>query len=373
MYHHLRLLAARFELILVSLSDQEVSREQIQELEKFCSRVVVHRLRWPGLLWSLLTGLFSRKPLQVHYFFRKKIARLIRELVRQTRPDVVYCQLLRMAEYAKGLEAPVVLDYMDAFSLGMERRAEQSAWWKRPIFWLEQRRLVAYEQAIFPWFRGHAMISEQDIGALQLPEDWEEAIRMIPNGVDAGFFQPKEEVEPDMELLFVGNMGYFPNVRAASILARQILPVIREDQPASLMLAGARPAPEVQLLATENGVLLTGWVEDIRDCYARGQVFAAPLFAGSGQQNKILEAMAMGIPCVVTSIVNEAIGATPGQHLLVADSVEAFIPAIRRLLNNPDLRAEMGREARDFVLKHYAWEAVGHEVEAWLTAAMEGE
>lgn len=366
-YHHIRLLADRYDIYLFSLSDKPVSEKEEAHLKSFCKEVHIQYVRKGDILVELLKGIFSRLPFQVHYFLRSEIKQDFQSKIRAIKPDVVYCQLLRMAAYADELPFPKALDYMDTFSLGMKRRIQNSPWWQRPLLRIELARLINYEQRIFPLFNAHSIISKQDKEAL--PLDDSSTIITIPNGVDTEFFRPDPTVIPDSEIVFVGNMGYFPNVEAAKILAREILPGVKKVIPAGLLLAGARPATEVKLLEAEPDVSLTGWLDDIRDGYRSGKVFVAPLFAGSGQQNKILEAMSMGIPCVVTKIVNEAIGGTHGKNLFVAESIQEFIDLTIRLLQDEELRARMGAEARDFVRATFDWVSVGEQVIRFLGEA----
>lgn len=369
-YHHIRLLAEHWDIYLFSLSDKPVSDSDKAHLASLCKEVHIQYVKKGDILGALLKGIFSRLPFQVHYFLRSGIKQAFQSKIRGINPDVVYCQLLRMAEYAEGLPAPKALDYMDTFSLGMKRRIQNSPWWQRPILSIELARLTNYERDIFPVFDSHSIISKQDKEAL--PLDDSSRVLTIPNGVDTDFFQPDPAISPDQEIVFVGNMGYFPNVEAAKILALEILPHIKKATPCKLLLAGARPATEVKLLEAEQDVSLTGWLDDIRDGYRRGKVFVAPLFAGSGQQNKILEAMSMEIPCVVTKIVNEAIGGTHGKNLFVAESIQEFVDLSIKLLQNEELRSQMGKEARSFVRATYDWESVGEQVVSFLGEAQSG-
>lgn len=366
-YHHIRLLAEHWDIYLFSLSDKSVSDSDETHLASLCKEVHIQYVKKGDILGALLKGIFSRLPFQVHYFLRSTFKQEFQSKIRAINPDVVYCQLLRMAEYAEGLPSPKALDYMDTFSLGMKRRIQNSPWWQRPILSIELARLTNYEREIFPVFDSHSIISKQDKEAL--PLDDSSRVITIPNGVDTEFFRPDPAIIPDQEIVFVGNMGYFPNVEAAKVLAREILPQVKKETRCRLLLAGARPTTEVKLLEAEQDVSLTGWLDDIRDGYRRGKVFVAPLFAGSGQQNKILEAMSLGIPCVVTKIVNEAIGGTHGENLFVAASIQEFIDLTIKLLQNEELRDRMGAEGRSFVRATYDWASVGGQVNSFLGEA----
>ena len=127
------------------------------------------------------------------------------------------------------------------------------------------------------------------------------------------------------------------------------------DQKLRYQIAGARPDKRVKLLAGKN-VTITGWIEDIRDAYSSCKIFVAPLWSGTGQQNKILEAMAMGIPCVTTSAVNNAIGGRHEKEIMVADTVEEFKICIKRMLNDVEFYMELKENALMFVRENYSWQ-----------------
>ncbi|MEO0472019.1 MAG: glycosyltransferase, partial [Bacteroidota bacterium] len=118
----------------------------------------------------------------------------------------------------------------------------------------------------------------------------------------------------------------------------------------------ARPTAAIKALGQHPLVTVSGWMADIRTGYVRGSMFVAPLFTGSGQQNKILEAMAMGRPCITTPLVNNAIQATEDQHLLIAEDAKSFAAKIIWLHTHPDQRALFGHASRIWVDQHYSWE-----------------
>lgn len=348
-YHQIRELATQHDITLIALSDQPVSESQLVEMRQYCREIHVFRLSKIRIIIRLLGSLFLKKPFQQAYFFRPKIARQVRKIILGTQPDMIYCQLLRMAAYCQDIPFAKTLDYMDALSLGMKRRAAHSPFWLKPIFRREARLLKKYEQKLLQEFDHHTIISASD-GKEIAPAS--SAITTIPNGVDVNFFSPKENAKPNYDLVFVGNMGYFPNVEASRFLVKKIIPLLPEGT--SLLLAGARPDPQVKALAGNN-IHISGWVDDIRDAYADGKIFVAPLFTGSGQQNKILEAMAMGIPCITTSLVNQAIGARPDQEILIADNAETFAQQIMRLQSQSELRNQLGEAGRKWVQEKYSW------------------
>ncbi len=369
-YYHLRELAALgHEITLCALTDAEVSAQDEAELAKFCTQIHLFRLsRW-HFLSQLPAWFFARRPIQIGYFWSAKIAAKIAKIAHDTRPDLVWTQLVRMSEYSRHLPQPKILDIMDALSANTSRWADAAAWYLRPILRREARLLRQYENDIVADFDANFIISEQD--AQLLPFSAAERARLpifvSPNGVDTRFFDknalPQPILSPSFEFVFVGNMGYAPNVAAAQYLVQQIMPLIWQTAPkARLLLAGARPHKSVLMLAQDTRIVVSGWIDDIRTAYCSSQIMLAPLFIGSGQQNKILEAMALGLACVTTQLVNNAIHAQPNQTIMIADSPQEFAQAALALLQDRQKTENMGAAAQQFVQQQYDWAAQTQQI-----------
>lgn len=354
-YHQLRELGRRHEVILVALTMQPVTAAELEAVADLVQQVHVFPMSRLGLVWELGQCLLDGRPAQVAYFYRRRIHQQIRALIAREGPDHIYCQLLRMADYVRDSPVPATLDYMDAFSVGMARRARESRPWLRPFFAWEARKVARYERAIFADFAHHTIISEQDRLHLPVPEP--KCVLVVPNGIDLAHFAPPEQAPtPRHDLVFVGNMGYFPNVRAARYLVEEVMPLVWARRPGTtVLLAGARPTAEVRALGRLPQVTVSGWVADIRDAYLDGRLLVAPLFTGSGQQNKILEAMALGQPCLTTPMVNNAIGAAPGADICLADRAEAFAQQIVDLLGDAARLQRVGQAGRSYVAQHFSW------------------
>ncbi|GAA4387151.1 glycosyltransferase [Hymenobacter koreensis] len=358
-YHQLRHLAQQHTVCLFALTDEDVTPEAHAAVAPLCAGGLhVHRLRKPGIGLNMSLGLLKGWPFQVGYFYDAAAAQKVAALVQGFGPDALYCQLIRMAEYARPFahQLPLTLDYMDVFSTGMKRRAGKAPAWQRPVFELEAHRLRQYEAECFAWFRHHTIISDQDRQLID-HED-RQRIQVVPNGIDTEYFRPGAvPADEPFELVFCGNMAYHPNVEAAEWLAQEILPAVQVQHPqARLLLAGTTPAARV--LALQSGhVKVSGWLPDIRTAYASARVFVAPMRTGTGLQNKLLEAMAMGRPCVTTPLANNALHATPGQHVLVGQNTAELAQYVTELLNHPVNAAGLGLGGREFVRERYNWAA----------------
>jgi glycosyltransferase involved in cell wall biosynthesis len=245
--------------------------------------------------------------------------------------------------------------------------------WTRPLFRREYRLVSAFEATCYKWFVAHFIISEQDRLALAFPGA--EAITLLPNGVDTVRFSP-QNVNKKYDIAFVGNMNYPPNIDSACFLVREIMPLVwKEILHAKVVIAGANPHPKVRSLESDR-VVVSGWIDDIRECYSSTRVFVAPMRMGTGLQNKLLEAMAMGIASVTTPISAAPLGADAGKDILVGSSAEELSVLITGLLKDEVQRASVAHNGRNFVTRifslRHASDMLNRELEHALKTSVHG-
>lgn len=352
-FYQLKGLAESYDIVLCCLYEQAIQEAHYAEVSRYCKEIHLLKLSKLGLLWQVVLNLFSSRPFQVAYFYRQQHFRTIQQLLQKHKPDHIFCQLLRVADYVKGYTlCPKTIDYMDALSKGMERRINTEPWYKSWFFKLEFKRLADYEGQLFDLFDQKVIISLQDLNFINHPKRSE--IQVIPNGVDESFFDfPAAEKKYD--LLFTGNFNYPPNIEGATYLVNEILPILRQKGfDLRLMLSGSDPHPRIKALASDR-VTVTGWVDDIRTSYAQSKIFVAPMFIGTGLQNKLLEAMAMELPCITTKLANNALGATDEKNILLAEESDEFADKTIRLLTQNEVANQIKDNAKNFVLENYSW------------------
>jgi sugar transferase (PEP-CTERM/EpsH1 system associated) len=353
LYHQIRELSKINEIILCALSHSTVSEEAISEIEKFCSKVIVIKLSYWRLAISLWSSLIQKFPLQVAFFYEKHVHKLFLKIIEKERPDLIYFQLIRTAPYSTGVHFPKVIDFMDCFSEWTKKLSQVVSLPLNLVLKIEVRRVTDYESKVFEEFQGHIIISEQDKN--NMPVLSKEKLLCVPNGVDTSYFLPQKNAERHYDLAFIGNLGYYNNIQAVKYVVKELLPELISWKPDfKLLIAGARPPRELLNLRSSN-IVIEGWAEDIRSCYAASKVFIAPIHLAVGLQNKILEAMSMGIPCVTTSSVNKAIGAKPGEEILIADSKEEFVQLVKMLLMDEKLQAKLATGGLSLVKNNFTW------------------
>jgi len=352
-YNQLKELSQEHDVVLVCLNATTLHPKAKEALAPLCSSLHIINLNRLLIYWNLFLGLWDKKPFQVHYFYQKKAQKQLSKIIEHELPAHIYVQLIRTAEYVKPYSfIPNTLDYMDAFSTGVARRVKHSFPGLKQLFQEEAHRLKVYESSIFKYFTHKTIISEQDRELIDHPD--KDEIHIVRNGVDFDFFHPLDH-NKKYDLLFCGNMAYPPNIKAAQYLVNEVLPIIHQTRPeTTLLLAGATPVGAVRQLAGSN-VSVPGWMEDIRDAYAESRVFIAPMQIGTGLQNKLLEAMAMKLPCITSPLANRALKANQGQEVFIGESPEDYARHCLNLLTKKEEFDRISNSGHQFVKQYFSW------------------
>ena len=353
-YNQIKQLAKRNEIVLCALNDDPKVDEQqaFQALQPYCASINFIKLSKPRILFGLIRAFLKGLPMQCGYFYNNKAARKVNEIITKHQPDMLFGQLLRVAEYIRHKSIPKTIDYQDVFSYGMKRRADIASFVTRPIFNMEYRRLKRYEAAIFDDFDVKTIISEPDRDLIPHPK--KDEILIIPNGVDHDYFKPQQQ-EKKYDIVFTGNMSYAPNVNAVDYLANEILPLVWKQLPdVKMYIAGASPDPKVKKVASDR-VIVSGWLDDIRDAYAQSRVFIAPMRIGTGLQNKLLEAMSMGLPAITSPLANASLGAKPNEEILIGGNAEEMAQHIITLLTDKEKADQIAQAGYEFTNRVYDW------------------
>ncbi len=365
-FNQIKQLAKNNEVVLCALNDKNIDEQKaFQALQPYCSSINFIKLSKPRILFGMVRAFLKGLPMQCGYFYNRKAAKKVDALIEKHQPDILYGQLVRVAEYIRHKSIPKAIDYQDVFSYGMKRRRDIASWITRPVFNMEYQRLCRYEAKVFDEFDLKTIISKPDRDLIPHPK--KDEILIIPNGVDHEFFKPQQQ-EKRYDIVFTGNMSYAPNVNAVDYLANEILPLVWKQVPeAKMYIAGATPDPKVRKAASDR-IIISGWLDDIRDAYAQSRVFIAPMRIGTGLQNKLLEAMSMGLPAITTPLANASLGAKPDEEILVGSNAEELARHIITLLTNTDKASQIAQAGFDFTNRVYDWGKTTEKLEASMSS-----
>jgi sugar transferase (PEP-CTERM/EpsH1 system associated) len=363
-FYQIKYLSARHEVFLFALDENLSYDPDADPLKKMCAGVRVIPLTKFNILVNLLRGIFRKIPLQTCYYYSDSVKRKIDEAIEEFKPDIIYSQLVRSAEFVRDIKSiPKVIDYVDVISKGLERRIEKSGFLWKLALRLEYGRARKYERRVFQSFNASIIITKEDRGFLPFEE--REAVHIIPNGVDTSFFSPQEYTR-EYDLFFSGNLSYHPNIDAAKYLVYRILPMLRKKHSdVKVLIAGASPNREMMKISSEN-VVVKGWVDDIREYYRKAKIFIAPMQMGTGLQNKLLQAMAMKVPCLISELAMKGLCNTEEIPVLIAHTPEEYAGYIVKLLDDKEYAETMGRKGYEYVRANYDWGKIITDLESIL-------
>jgi glycosyltransferase involved in cell wall biosynthesis len=337
------------------------------------SHGLAHRLR--GLVSGLLRGL----PLQVGWFLNSAQTAALDDGLASV--DMGYCYYIRSAEAMRhaASQKPAFLAMQLSQSLNTRRMvAHYRNLRERLIYLIESRLVRGYEARIWRDFSRTVLIGEQDVSEIRSicrARGWPEIDNVFygPHGTDIGRFAPRTDIDlVPCSLVFNGVMRTYTNIHAITWFVDHVWPLIRQQEPGTtLAIVGRDPRPEIRALGRQDGITVTGEVREPAEYIARAAVCIDPVQAGAGMQNKLIEFMAMQKPVVATTVANEGIGATHGEHLVLADDPAAMAIAILDLFADPDRAARMGAAARSFVEKAWTWEVHFLRLEAEMFNALD--
>ena len=360
-YNLLKHLARDYRVHLATFVDDADDWQHVPTVEAMCASSHFAALNPLLARVRSLGALVRNRSLSLDYYQDAGMARWVEQTVAAHGIKRVMVFSSPMAQYVDHhRDARRVIDFCDVDSDKWRQYADKKTW---PMSWLyrhEARQLLDYERRVARDYDASLFVSEPEAALFQeLAPESIDRIGYFNNGVDTDYFTPHADYASpyaagEQAIVFTGAMDYWPNVDAVQWFAAEALPILRARYPKlSFYIVGARPAPAVQELGKLPGVTVTGTVPDVRPYIAHARAAVAPLRIARGIQNKVLEAMAMATPTVVSPQALEGIRAEPGSELLLAEDGAAFADAVALLLERSD--NAMGLAARARVENHYSW------------------
>lgn len=357
-YHQLRAIAETHNVDLFTLADDPSDLEYTSTLAKYCdsAKVIFLNSNW-GRLRSI-PFLLSRKPLTIPYFYSPKLQNEVRQALGARSYDRIFVYCSAMAQYVRQVDGiPIITDLVDVDSDKWMQYANRTRFPISAVYRRESHSLREYERQICGR-SSCVVVSTEREASLAREFARPELIRVISNGVDVDYFNmPTGALAKGVPTVtFTGDMSYFPNADAVVFFAEKVLPFVRAAIPDTrFLIVGRNPGSRVKALAKSGGVEVTGFVPDIRTYLSQTHVAVAPFLIAAGIQNKILEAMAAGLPVVATSCTARGLAPEVAEIVETADTPEEIASKVVNLLRENLFAQGKGVEGRRRVMASYSW------------------
>ncbi len=380
LYHYCRILSEElgYKLIVAAFLEKE---DNPNLKPKFIDRMEI--LPKPASITKIKNILIDsvilkRKPMQVSLYWNPEAKKIIDMLVDEEKPDIIIGDMVRSTEYIRDYNAFRIADLDDRISLRYQRQLDYDITGINPygaflntlpkmiqkiMLWKplkiyvvknEINLLRRYELEISEQCDKTIFVAQQEADILNKELHKNKACA-VPIGVDVDYFSLRYKNSEEGKIAFLGALGVAHNEFAVRYFIKEILPLILSEYPKAKFLVVGGGASEDLLKLQSEYVIFTGRVEDVRDYLEECSVFVCPMTFGSGIKTKNLEAMAMGLPVVTTSIGAENINARNERDWIVADSSEKFAKAILEILVNENKRLSLSKNGSIFVREHFTW------------------
>ncbi|MGH7966115.1 MAG: glycosyltransferase family 4 protein, partial [Candidatus Binatia bacterium] len=356
-------LSRHHSILLLSLLEFPEEAEQVSHLKPYCELVEVvvsqrHSLWAQGT--GIARGLLAGRPVATQPFFYEELACKVREVTAREDVDIIQIEHSFLAPYVEALPphsaCKKVLSFHNIGSQQYRRMLHLQTGVGGKLLSLLKWLLMLRWEARYAKKFDHCLVVSAVDGQLLQSANPAVPVSVIENGVDTALYQPLIEAPNSKVLLFVGTMGYPPNVDAVRYFYDAVMPLVRRQvRDVKLMIVGHHPRSEVRHLAKHDDVIVTGSVPDVIPYYQQSQVSIIPLRAGGGTRLKILESMALGRPVVSTALGCEGLEVVDQEHLMIADTPAEFAERVIQLLTDRELRDRISRNARHLVERRYDW------------------
>jgi polysaccharide biosynthesis protein PslH len=376
-YYLIRALAATHEVVLVTFADVAIQPQWLAHMLEICAHVhVIDRGPFYQDRLRTVQGWLSLKPRSVIAIYSKKMSKHVKQIASDWQPDCVLALTFVMAAYALELRSllpkvRLVLD-VDNLLTRMLREAHCAATQlnKRARSWLAWWKFRRYEAGLCQSFDLSLVVSDQDrrelleMTSVQLPSGQSRrmasAVTVVPNGVDIAHNTPTSVSPQPNTLVFSGALTYSANYDAMDYFLQDIFPKVQASVPdVHLSVTGSTKNVQIDRLAIDEHVSLTGFLDDVRPVVANSWASVAPLRLGGGTRLKILESMALGTPVISTPKGAEGLNVTDGKDILLANDAKEFAQHVIDVVRSPEKRAALSSSARKLVEDQYDWIAIG--------------
>lgn len=371
-FNLLKHLSKENEITLLCFTPVTGKSKQVTGLEQYCEVIetvdILIPQSLPHKILYAVRNTFSPENLLAKNrcfftpYYSAEMRRKFERVLTQKKFDLIYTDFV-MAYLSQHTKLPKIAHVYDCSTKAYYERYKNTQYLMSKILrWLIYLKVKMDESMVHKKFDASIVVTDHEKDAISsfFPEA---DIRVIPNGVDCEYFKPRDGEEESSSVAFIGGMSHPPNVEAVLYFYKYIYRHIKDEVPGiRFYIVGHDPAKEVQQLTSDETVIVTGYVEDVRPYLAKSTVTVVPMISGRGMKNKVLEAMAMGRAVITTSLGAVGIDVTPGENIIIADEPMVFAQRVMELLNDQQLRRRIAFNARKLVESQYSWERMAEQL-----------
>ncbi len=351
LFNNIKLMSSEYKIALITMYDEDDELSNLDKLNIYCKEIITIKRNKLETYFNMLISPFRFEPLQVAYYRSKLFQTKLNELLGTKRFDVIHVHMLRMAHYVQNIENFKILSLIDSMALNMSRRVENESGIKKLIFKYESILVKNYERSIVNKFNHSIVVSNIDKNYIDNPN-----IEVVTIGIEMHQCSSQKEVN---KIIFSGNMGYFPNQNAVIWFVENCFDDIKKFLPnTQLVVVGKNPPEKIKKYHDGKNIFIKGYVKSMVDELCRATIAIAPMQSGSGMQIKVLESMSVGLPVVATELGRGDISAEDNKNILIANTLKDFSSKCIKILNDENMRKDIGENAKDFIANNHSWETI---------------
>jgi sugar transferase (PEP-CTERM/EpsH1 system associated) len=354
-FNEIRHLSRNHDIHLLAFCDRAEETAHKDALKEYCRTVDLVPLHSNRQKFQAFRSMLVRDPWTLGYYSSTEMSSALRRAIDRYRLDLILVFSSSMAPYVCSIRGiPRVLDFVDSDASKWRQYGMAKRWPERMLYAYEARRLAAFELKMVRLFDLSVFVSDRETG--DIPRPLRQKIAYVQNGIDLEFFRPAKGNREWPAIVFTGAMDYFPNADAVRYFSREVLPRVQQRVPgARFTIVGSNPARSVRRLTALPGISVTGSVPDIRPYLNASRLAVTPIRIAQGIQNKILEALAMGLPVVATTVAGAGLGRDNLLPISLADDAGGFAEIVIERLQNPSLSPARIESCREYLKRHYDW------------------
>lgn len=361
-FNEIKFLSKNHKIDLFTLYDDLSDAKYIEHLKGFCANVEAEFIQ-PAIkkIFSLSTLFFSKRSCTEYYFYSRKLHEIVCRNVTEKKYDLIFLYCSSMYQYIDTRwKIPVVIDFVDVDSDKWIQYSRYASFPKNKIFKIEGGKISSLENEILKNADASFIVTQKEADFLQKSNP-DSKVYAVPNGIDFDFFDsmkvpPNPELAKQDYIVFTGAMDYFPNEDGVIYFYKEIFPAIKKEFPAiKFFIVGRNPGEKVIQLSENKDVVVTGAVDDIRPYIKHAKIAVVPLRMARGIQNKILEAAAMGVAVICTSVAHEGLELIPDHEIIVEDNPAEFASQTINLLQKDSERNRIAVNALKKLHQKYDW------------------